>query len=473
MEGAAIAAFPVGMRRPPDRRSRSRPLLLLALTLALLGPFALMAGTPGSAPASAAAPAHERHVVRAGWTNPGDSAEPFIYTAYYPQDLQVHRGDTVEWRFPLGYGGWHSVSFVDGPRPPMWRTDEAPGVIGFGDAWANGHEGVEDDVKCGRQDYLSTPDQAPCRFTPDLIDEVGEQFSSAVVDRFVSTADDGAFVAEVDLPEGTYPYFCKLHAGMEGTLRVVAPGRPLANPTDQELERQRDADHANAVARSAELERQAWDPETRQWTVLVGASTTDGRVGIYDYLPAVVKARRGDRVRFVAGTAEPNSVTFADTALQGGFNLQGECRATSCSPGTGAPHGMVGFAYPWACDYDGTSSGLPGVPLAWVPPRVADDAAKGNIDRGCPEADGVPGAFEMGAGPTMSAPQPAPGNLVVDETTFHNSGIVFDASLPDWTRRKPDGSHFPSTFDAVFPAAGTFPYFCLAHEFMKGQIDVV
>lgn len=427
------------------------------------GPTAKATETPGGT---------QRHVVRAGWTNPGGSAEPFVYTAYYPDHLRVHSGDTVEWRFPQGYGGWHTVSFVNGPKPGWWRFDEYPDLLAFDEAWAHGHDKGDEDVKCGRKSWLVVPDKPDCDLTIDQIDEPGEQFSSGMIDRFFSTADDGAFVSKISLPTGTYSYFCKIHEGMEGTVEVLPQDEPLANATEAELVARRDADFAAAKARVEEVEKGAWNPVTREWTVLVGTDTADRRVGIYDYLPGVVKARRGDTVRFVAGTSEPNTVTFT-SAPQGGFNYGGTCGANSCTPGTGAPHGLTGLAFPWFCDYDDPAGGSPGVPFAWVFSGVAANS-RGAVEYGCVRKDGaVSGIVELAAAPTMSSGQRAPGNLVVDRSTVHNSGIVLDATLPDGIRRKPDRSYFPSTFEARFPAAGTFPYFCIAHEFMKGQINVV
>ena len=454
-------------------RSRARITVVGAVALVLLVTMTVsVQAAPG---ATEAADAPVRHVVHAGWTNPGDRAEPFNYTSYFPAHLQVHRGDLVEWQFGEGYGGWHTVSFnAAGEVPPWFRTDEVPGVLGFGDEWLLGHERGDESRQCGRFSWLSVVDrQRPCVLTTDQFDEPGEQFSSSLLDRFFSTPDTGSFVAEVALPEGTYNYFCKMHQSMRGTLEVVAPRVELANPTEAELRARRDADHANAVARRAELSKSAWNPVTREWTVRVGGETTDGRVGIYDYLPSKVKARRGDKVRFIAGTQEPNTVTFTSLP-HGGFNFPGTCGTTSCSDdGRGQPFGLTGTAFPWSCDPDETSAGAPGVPLAWVPTGVAYGPLRGAVPHGCVESEDGQMTPEMAAGPTLTTQQRAPLDLVVDRDTFHNSGILFDAALPKSVSARPDGSRFPSTFDARFPTAGTFSYVCIAHEFMKGQIDVI
>lgn len=456
------------------RVARVGAALVGALSLIPLTTSAMAVTAAPEATATLEPPA--RHVVHAGWSNPRDGAEPFNYTSYFPSHLQVHRGDTVEWQFGEGYGGWHTVSFnATGETPPWFRTDEVPGTLGFGDDWLLGHERGDETRQCGRFSWLAAPQvQEACVLVKSQFDDPGEQFSSSLLDRFLSTADAGSFVAQVDLPEGTYTYFCKMHLSMRGTLEVVGPEVELANPTEAQLRAQRDADHANAVARRAELSGSAWNPITQEWTVHIGGETTDGRVGIYDYLPSRVEARRGDKVRFVAGTQEPNTVTFTSLP-HGGFNHPGTCGTTSCSDdGKGLPFGLTGTAFPWSCDPDDTSTGAPGVPLAsWVPSGVAYGPLGGAVSHGCVEPKGGPMTPEMAAGPTLTTQQRAPLDLVVDGDTFHNSGMLFDASLPKRLAARPDGTSFPSTFEARFPTAGTFAYVCIAHEFMKGQIDVI
>ena len=89
-------------------------------------------------------------------------------------------------------------------------------------------------------------------------------------------------------------------------------------------------------------------------------------------------------------------------------------------------------------------------------------------------ADGAaPTRLEMLAGPAVASAQPAPGNLVASAGTLHNSGLLFAPHTHASFLDKPDGTRFPTEFGATFPTGGSFPYFCIAHEFMKGQIDVI
>jgi plastocyanin len=48
------------------------------------------------------------------------------------------------------------------------------------------------------------------------------------------------------------------------------------------------------------------------------------------------------------------------------------------------------------------------------------------------------------------------------------------SSYPANLRARGEGSYLPSTFDAHFPAAGEYQFFCKIHpEFMTGIIRVV
>ena len=432
----------------------------------VVGALAVIAAPSGVV----AAPGSVHHVVEAGGTYP-DGNDPFIFTSFSPERLQVHSGDTVEWKFSAGYNGWHSVTFRPDGLPALWRADELPGVIGIRSEWLHGHERGDLAEQCGRVGWHGSPDQDHCRLTATAFDEPGEQFSSSIFDRFFSTTVAGSFVADIDLDPGTYSYFCKYHVNMQGTLEVLPAGRPLTNPSPEELVAQREADVAEARRHLADLEGQAFDPVTRTWTVHAGATTPSGRVSILQFIPGEVGIRRGDRVHFVAGALEPHSVSFPRDG-QGGFTATGDCDTDGCTTNS-APWGMTGLAYPWLCEYDDEHGGAPGVPAAFVPSRAGDPTPEAPSLAGCPSIEGRRARSEMVAGPYMAQGQPAPLDLVATPTTVHNSGIVLDAALPAEFTRRPDGSHFPSTFGARFPNAGTFTYACYAHEIMEGTIRVL
>ncbi|MBW3657061.1 MAG: hypothetical protein KY457_00365 [Actinobacteria bacterium] len=465
----------------------------------------------GAAPAPAspvATPSPQTHVVRAGASNPDGAAEPFVYTAYYPDVLQVHRGDVVRWEFVGSYGGWHTVTFLGrgADFPAVFRADEAPRAVALGEPWLHDHtlDGARGE-RCGRSSWWESagmPDLPPCGVTPGALDEPHESVSSSIWDRFFSMSDTtcegcvsddddltSAWSARIDLPPGTYSYLCKIHPRMRGTVEVVADGSPLRNPSPADVEARIRADHANARRTLEELgdPARAWDAARGEWVVRVGADTPDDRVQILEFLPETLPdVQRGDRVRFVAGTQEINTVTFpagpnvaGRDPVHGGFNSTGDCDADSCQTdetfrpvGPFVPYGTVGLAFLWHCEYDDPAAGLPGVPAAYLLPRTQQRTAAVGLQYGCPELADRRGVPEMSLSSWMANPSRAPGDLVASRTTYHNSGVLVDPRLGAAYRDDPRGGTWPAEFSARFPAEGTFSYLCNAHESMSGRVVV-
>ena len=495
-----------------------------AVTTALLAGH-LVAVVPATAapPDRPATAVQQTHLVRAGTSNPLDaktgkpSPESFVYTSYYPQHLQVHPGDTVRWEFTGGYGGWHNVTFLGPGGEPahLVRHDETG--MALNEPWLHGAPRDGSSEACGRASFWESSgirDQPPCVLDAGSVDGPDDVLSSSVWDRFMSMPDSdcegcasrdpdvgAAWVLTISegMPTGRYEYFCRMHPHMKGVLEVVDRKRSLKNPTADDIEAQIRADYENAKATAKALSdpAHAYDSATRTWQVHVGADTADRRVEILEYLPpALGDVRRGDTVEFVARSQEPNTVLFhpgpsvgGRDVVHGGFSGTGRCGPSSCTtdaPEVGAqpvddalddrfaavgpfyPTGAVGLAFPWGCDYDGPATGAPGVPIApYVVPRMQGRTAPAGVSYGC--IGGV--VPEMTLAPWMAAPTTSPGGLITDGT-LHSSGLLFDESVPDWYRQRPDGTPFPSRFTARFPTAGSFDFVCAAHESMRGTVTV-
>lgn len=365
--------------------------------------------------------------VQVGAINPNDPAKPYEYTRYYPEELQIHRGQTVRFNFienlPLGF---HTVTFSSAGLPGYWRPDDVPGTYAFPD------EGLLSSA-CGRGS------QPACSFTsPDQF------LSSGFV---VNAPAHSPFRVTVDLPPGTYSYFCTIHATMTGTIEVVPDAAPLetqasidALAAQQVLD---DTANADALFQAGGTSRVTHENGQRVWHVLLGDSTDDDHVAIDTYLPASLPdVAPGDKVRF-------------EFRERGAGPIKNEIHTVTFPEEIGV-HGIALAFYP-ACDPDDPATGLKGIPGAW------------GVDG--PEC---PWNTEFLWQPRITSTTPAPGNAVLTPATFHDSGAMIPPGAPESFRTLPDtGELRPVTFEAEFPNAGTFSFACSIHEhFMTGSVTV-
>lgn len=429
----------------------------------------------------------------------------FALTRFYPDTIQVHRGDIIEFRPAPGWAGTSHAPGIFGHPPEhadplraavgLVRTDEIPGVIAFDDELATG-SGLGD-AKCGlkrgSRSHGVLP-QKPCaiRSVPD-----GSRFDFN--EALTNVGRPQPFWVEISLPEGVYQYHCTYHSWMIGRIEVV--GDKTKVPDHDEVAESALDMATEDIAEAAELHRELSEPQWRQdgddrvWRVTTGANTDSGHATIIGYMPAALPVRRGDRVEFVGGrpeaptvvgqTAEAQTVTFPGEAV-GRFFLNG-CTMEHCDgttwiddlgppPGQykdgrlhtqAVPTGLTLLVFPWACDYDGWKTGLPGVPNTWVPRT------------GCPPGpDGERGNFEFSFSDLAARSQRAPLDEIRTKETVHNSGWMVPAaySWPERPLEDPtwkDDPTWPTTFEARFPTSGVFTYGCLLHpDVMSGSISV-
>lgn len=374
---------------------------------------------PVVVPAQAEVPVPD-HVVRAGFF---DETKFYEGTRFYPQTLEVNKGQTVRFDFY----GFHTVTFLPGEptpvHPPYLRADEWPQMMAAAETVF-----FPTSFDCGLE--------APCDVS-DL---------SAMVNS--GPGPEGGFLTQVNLDPGRYRYHCLIHKSMHGFLNVVE-GAP-ANPTDADVEAQIAADSAlaDAVVQADEQLTLPVDADADGnpvYQVKVGdvardPQTGDAVVSILRFMPSALDVPADAKVRYVASSEDIHTATFSKL-LEGGFMTL---------PVVGdvpVGWGFSGVNFIPACDFDDVSSGAPGIPF------------------GPPCLFGITGNFEILLSPVLIEQQRAPLDSVVLPVSYHNSGVLFAEGLPDWVRGKPAGSgqSFPSVFEANFPAGGTFTYFCGIH----------
>jgi plastocyanin len=416
-----------GVNATVEPMSRTmRNLLMAVLAAVLLAPVYVTAG-----PTAQAAERTPDHIVHAGAVDPTDPQSAHMFEAFFPKQLRVHRGDRVRWEFPNqgnAAQGFHTVTFAKDPTETSFvRADEVPGTLAFDEKtfFTSG---------CGR------PGQSVC-----VISDTEKLVASGTgIQHNSGLGKAHPFDAVIDLPVGTYTYFCALHhPTMVGTIEVVPDDVPISNakPEDFTDEITAHVHHANAEFAAQAKSTVVNERGRRVWTVDAGGSTDgDIRVVTEKFLPSSLEIRAGDTVRWVMdGTA--HTVTFPDTTENG-------------LP----PHITLN------CETDGRATGAPGVPWS---------GAGGATPLGLPACP--PGTnIEMSVTP-QAANQHRARNDEVLPGVLHNSALMIGAHQTERMRGRPPGSgtRFPSTFEARFPVPGTYTYRCLIHwQFMSGSITV-
>jgi plastocyanin len=426
------------------------------------------------------ASASETHEIQVGALNPTNPVSTYSYTRFYPEVMQVHRGDVVRWRWAAAaYFGWHSVTFLPGDMdvaaypsgledafPPVMRPDEVG--VALNELWTFGHAGSPSGASpCGRGPWRNLAAQEIC-----TLSSTDQFLSSSVSDTFFNMPgipENMTWSTTIDLPPGSYRYHCLVHTSMNGAIQVLADGsQPDKTPEQIEEETSElilaDTAAADAVFEALNDPSSAFDPETGTWRVHVGAETPDRGVAIYSFLPTNLEVPPGATVEFVAGMDELNTVTFPpDLNGTAGPPHQG-CTPTKCGQGTDTQAGLPGYGLVivqglFLCEQDDPRTGLPGVFLHTL--RATWACASGNLEWVLP--------------PFMTGPTRALDDEVATRATVHNSGMLMVDSAPAWFGGPYPGGipRIASSFTARFPNAGEYPYGCFAHaDFMKGSVTV-
>lgn len=382
--------------------------------------LALVASVLTGSPAQAKSP---KLLIQAGAVHPRNKDAPYEYMRFYPDVIKVHQGQMVRWKIL----GFHTVTFSKKGRDPFLRPDEVPGTYAFAEAQAFGTE-------CGRAGKTCVVNKST-------------KFESSASPLFTDEPVD----YRIDLPPGRYRYFCEIHSQMYGTVQVVPNSSPI--PTQKQVNAQiakyvaKDSAAMDAIYKADQIPHSKVSSDgVREWRVKLGDQTRDNHVETIAYLPNDLKVAAGDRVKYEFpsyGHNDLHTVTFPQQ-LTGGFSQ------------LPVPYGLAGMSFNPSCDFDGRTSGLPGIigpPWGAVIPCPAD--------------------LEFVLAPWLTDAHPSPGNVVLTPATYHDSGLLFPPHEPRIFRVRPDGHEFPSSFVANFPAAGTFDFECDVHaEAMQGSVTV-
>lgn len=208
---------------------------------------------------------------------------------FFPRNVRVHVGDRVSFRLR----GFHTVDF------PERGGSALPVVVPSGQT-ANASDAAGNPFWFNGQPVLG--------FNPALGQDLWGQARS-----YNGSSRVNSGIAEGDRPRpfrvrftrtGTFNYFCDIHPGMKGTVRVVGPRKSVPSTAS---DRRRARSQANAALRTA---RSLTNTRPPTGAVDVGSAGRGG-VEIFAFFPARATVSVGTTLRFqmTAGSRELHTAT--------------------------------------------------------------------------------------------------------------------------------------------------------------------
>jgi plastocyanin len=350
-------------------------------------------------------------------------AHPFwSYTDFFTRSVDIHSGDTLHFRVDnafhvLALAKSESVARTD--YPLLIPDEQAGGETALGPGGPR--------ILLGPAFGPASPFAPPPSCGRTQVNPCPYRGGNPPAEVVESPALGGPpavqrdWYVRVDAPAGTYNYFCFIHPGMNGTVRV-GERRTSQAEIDTRAASQFQRDERAAVKAEAQASKVTFtgdEPGTRTYIVHGGVNAADNHVSIVEMLPSHLNLVQGDRVKFVMQNNEPHSFTFPATndALPGGPFV----------PDCGLPDSIL--APPPA------------------PPFCGDP--------------GQPPEFITDPGYSPS------GTVLTNPANLIDSGVLVGAGY-----RMPTPTTWTvATTASTAPTSG-YNYHCIIHDFMAGTFDV-
>jgi plastocyanin len=250
--------------------------------------------------------------------------------------------------------------------------------------------------------------------------------SSGFLTNHNGTSKPSEFYVKVFLDSGatTVHFFCALHRGMVGQVRVLPGNSENAGPGTSETKGLADAAAQYATETTAGLAAETAANQTAvttnsdgSKTVTMTAGTAAPHVEIIEMLPNNVSIKAGDKVTWVDKGFDIHTVTFPK----------------------GTDSNSVDPFQPPVCEGTGTTD----TPATSGPPTF-----------GCSSPAAIEMPLDIGPkGPTA----------IASVSTVATSGVLLSALA---------GAPLPDRYTFSFPNAGTFAYQCRIHDNMIGTVAV-
>jgi plastocyanin len=195
---------------------------------------------------------------------------------FFPDGVTIHAGDSIRF-LPTGF---HSVDFPAKGKQATPLFVASPAIAGSTDAagapfWFNGQPSVQ--------------------FNPAVLQP---SFGKKLTYSSATGIQSGLPLAEKPKPltvafpkAGTYTYYCDVHPGMKGTVRVVAKGRTI--PSVKQDKAKLDAKVASRLKVAKALPKTSVAANT----IDVGQAGRDG-VEYFGFLPGTLTVPAGTTVKF-------------------------------------------------------------------------------------------------------------------------------------------------------------------------------
>jgi plastocyanin len=317
--------------------------------------------------------------------------------AFFRRTITIRKGDSVRWRI----NGFHNVMLParGGSPPALVSADPARPVAGVNDAqdrpfWFNGQPSLLINPLVGFRQGNGTYNGRAMRASglPE-----GNGPPKPYTLRFTR--------------KGTFNYYCDVHTGMKGTVKVV--GRGSRVPTNAQ---DRNAASREMVARLDEAEENTTGANLQaQANVIQAGNDTAKGTSVFKFFPAEASVRAGATV-----------------------TLQMSPRTTEVHTFSFGPS-------------DGRSLYLDQIAATFITP--------------IPNPAGPP---TLGLDPRAAYPSENPAAGVPSITsTMHGNGF-FNTGILDGIAASP----VPSGVQVRFAAPGTYPFICLIHPFMRATVRV-
>ena len=319
--------------------------------------------------------------------------------AFFRRTVTIRRGDRVRWNV----NGFHNIMFpARGDDPPgLVSADPARPVTGVADAggaafWFNGQPTLLLNPLVANRQGGGTYNGRQMRASGLPLNQSGPPDPYTL--RFTR--------------KGTFNYYCDVHSGMKGAVRVV--GRRARVPSRRQ---DRNAAAREMVARldAAEQLTEGENLQNLQNTIQAGNDDARG-TAVFKFFPAEASVRVGDIVtmRMPRRTTEVHTFTFGPSNGDDLYVDQIANEFITPIPGGGGGPPVLGFD-----------------------PRAAYPSEN--------PAAGVPTIT-----PTMHT------------NGYFNTGVLDgDAATP-----------LPASTQVRFGAAGSYSYICIVHPFMRATVNV-